>query len=115
MKGFGNNKKANSSNISLNGKTSSDNEVLYKTALSLHSKGKLKEAASYYLDLLRKGRKDPVILNNLGVIYQQFKQNQKAINLYRQSILSFPKNPEAYSNLARILIDNGNYEEAKHI
>ena len=78
MKGFGDNdrtkKKAIEKKIS-----SLQNHKLITDALSLHSKGKIKEALEIYNYLIKNKIYDPRIFNNLGSIYSQIKQFDKAI------------------------------------
>ena len=76
MKGFGDNdrtkKKAIEKKIS-----SLQNDKLISDALSLHSRGKIKEALEIYNLLIQNKIYDPRILNNLGTLYSQIKQLDK--------------------------------------
>ena len=113
MKGFGNNNRAKSSKRTIKNIENSDGETLIKKALSIHREGNLKEAAKYYLALIENGFANTITLNNLGVIYQQFNQVNKAIALYKSAIEKFPDNPLAYSNLGKIFLDKKDYSKAK--
>ena len=114
MKGFGDNdrtkKKAIEKKIS-----SLQNDKLISDALSLHSRGKIKEALEIYNLLIQNKIYDPRILNNLGSIYSQIKQIDKAILLFEESIKKFPDCIEAYPNLANVLIAKGRSNTAKNI
>ena len=114
MKGFGDNdrtkKKAIEKKIS-----SLQNDKLISDALSLHSRGKIKEALEIYNLLIQNKIYDPRILNNLGTIYSQTKQIDKAILLFEESIKKFPDCIEAYPNLANVLIAKGRSNTAKNI
>ena len=114
MKGFGNNdrtkKKAIEKKIS-----SLQNDKLISNALSLHSRGKIKEALEIYNLLIQNKIYDPRILNNLGTIYSQIKQIDKAILLFEESIKKFPDCIEAYPNLANVLMAKGRSNTAKNI
>ncbi len=114
MKGFGNNNRTNK-----NSKEEKDNNLqkdkLISKALSLHSKGKIKEASEIYNFLIQNKIFDPRILNNLGSIYSQIKQFDKALLLFDESIKKFPNCIEAYPNLANVLMAKGRSDTAKII
>ena len=114
MKGFGDNdrnrKKAIEKKIS-----NLQNDKLISDALSLHSRGKIKEALEIYNLLIQNKIYDPRILNNLGTIYSQIKQIDKAILLFEESIKKFPDCIEAYPNLANVLMAKGRSNTAKNI
>ena len=114
MKGFGDNnrtkKKAIGKKISI-----LQNDKLISDALSLHSRGKIKEALEKYNLLIQNKIYDPRILNNLGTIYSQIKQIDKAILLFEESIKKFPDCIEAYPNLANVLLAKGRSNTAKNI
>ena len=80
MKGFGNNdkyieklkeKKVNTNTL--------QKDKLISKAFLLHSSGKIKEATEIYNYLIKNKVYDPRIFNNLGSIYSQLKQFDKAI------------------------------------
>ena len=114
MKGFGDNdrtkKKAIEKKIN-----SLQNDKLISDALSLHSRGKIIEALEKYNLLIQNKIYDPRILNNLGTIYSQIKQIDKAILLFEESIKKFPDCIEAYPNLANVLMAKGRSNTAKNI
>ncbi|MBO8206614.1 tetratricopeptide repeat protein [Prochlorococcus marinus XMU1406] len=113
MKGFGNN---NRTKKKLKEKASSlQKDKLISNALALHSKGKIKEASEIYNFLIQNKIYDPRIFNNLGSIYSQIKQVDKAILLFEESIKKFPDRIEAYPNLANVLVAKGRSDTAKNI
>ncbi len=113
MKGFGNNDKTNKKAIE---KTNSwQKDKLISNALSLHSKGKIKEALEIYNFLIKNKIYDPIVFNNLGSIYSQLRQFDKAILLFDESIKKFPNSLEAYPNLANVLVIKGKSDIAKKI
>ena len=65
-------------------------DELISNAFSLHSNGKIKEALEIYNFLIQGKIYDPRIFNNLGSIYYQLKQFDKAISLFDESIKRFP-------------------------
>ncbi len=114
MKGFGNNDRTSKKLIEK--KTYNlQKDNLISNALSLHSKGKIKEALEIYNHLIQKKIDDPRIFNNLGSIYSQIKQFDKAILLFNESIKKFPDCLEAYPNLANVLVAKGRSDAAKNI
>ena len=114
MKGFGNN-----NGTKKKSKEKEDNSLqkdkLISNALSLHSKGKIKEALEIYNFLIQNKIYDPRVLNNSGTIYSQIKQFDKAIWLFDESIKKFPDCIEAYPNLANVLVAKGRNDTAKNI
>ena len=61
-------------------------DKLISNAFSLHSSGKLKQAADLYNFLIKNKIYDPGVFNNLGSIYSNLKQFDKAILLFDESI-----------------------------
>ncbi len=114
MKGFGNNEKTSKKSV-VKKFNSIKKDNLISSALSLHSKGKIKEALEIYNFLIQNKIDDPRIFNNLGSIYSQIKQFDKAILLFNESIKKFPNCLEAYPNLANILVAKGRSDNAKNI
>ena len=114
MKGFGNNYRTNKKSFAKKS-NSLEKDKLISSALSLHSKGKIKEALEIYNFLIQNKIYDPRILNNLGSIYSQIKQFDKAIFLFSESIKKFPTCLEAYPNLANILVAKGRSLSLIHI
>ena len=78
MSGFGSNerktKKSKSGTL--------QRDKLISNAFSLHSSGKLKQAAELYNFLIQNKIYDPRVFNNLGSIYSNLKQFDKAILLF---------------------------------
>ena len=88
---------------------------MISNAFSLHSSGKIKEASEIYNFLIQNKIYDPRVFNNLGSIYSQLKQFDKAILLFDESIKKFPNSLEAYINLAKCLVIKGKSDIAKKI
>ena len=114
MKGFGNNDRTSKESKEKRFK-SSQKDKLISNALSLHSGGKIKEAFEIYNFLIQNKIYDQRVLNNLGSIYSQLKQFDKAILLFDESIKRFPNCLEAYTNLANILVLKERSDKAKRI
>ena len=114
MKGFGNNDRTNKKFTEKRVKSFQKDELI-SNALSLHSSGKIKEASEIYNFLIQNKIYDPRVINNLGSIYSQLKQFDKAILLFDESIKRFPNCLEAYPNLANVLVAKGRSDIAKNI
>ncbi len=114
MKGFGSNDKKTDKSIKKKGKALKK-DVLISDAFLLHSSGKIKEATKMYNFLIQNKIYDPRIFNNLGSIYSQLKQFDKAILLFEESLKKFPNSQEAYLNLANIMVIKGRNDIAKEI
>ncbi len=114
MKGFGNNNKTTKKSTEKKVKSNQKDQLITK-ALSLHTNGKIKAASEIYNFLIKNKFYDPRVLNNLGTIYYQIKEFDKAILLFDESIKKFPNSMEAYSNLANVLVIKGRIDTAKKI
>ncbi len=114
MKGFGDNERGNKKSTEKK-PYSLQKDKLISNALSLHSGGKIEEALKIYIFLIQNKIYDPRVLNNLGSLYSQLKQFDKAILLFEESIKRFPNSLEAYANLANILVAKGRSDTAKNI
>jgi len=111
MKGFGNDIRKIKKSIKTVNPLQKDQ--LISNAFSLHSNGKIKEASEIYDFLIQNKIYDPRVFNNLGSIYFQLKQFDKAISLFDESIKKFPNSLDAYTNLANLLVIKGNSDIAK--
>ncbi len=114
MSGFGSNERKTKKSEEKKIKTF-QRDKLISNAFSLHSSGKIKEAADVYNSLIQKKIYDPRVFNNLGSIYSNLKQFDKAILLFDESIKKFPNSLEAYINLANVMIIKGKSDIAKKI
>ena len=90
MKGFGNNDRTNKKSTEKRVKSFQKDELI-SNALSLHSSGKIKEASKIYNFLIQNKIYDPRVINNLGSIYSQIKEFDKAILLFHESIKKLGK------------------------
>ncbi len=114
MSGFGSNEKKAKKSEEKKIRTL-QRDKLISNAFSLHSSGKIKQAADIYNFLIQNKIYDPRVFNNLGSIYSNLKQFDKAILLYDESIKKFPNSLEAYINLANVMIVKGKIDIAKKI
>ncbi len=114
MSGFGSNKKKTIKSEEKKIGTL-QRDKLISNAFSLHSSGKIKQAADLYSLLIQNKIYDPRVFNNLGSIYSSLKQFDKAILLFDESIKKFPNSLEAYINLANVMVIKGKSDIAKKI
>ena len=81
-------------------------------ALKSHKKNDFKVAENLYKKHLKSFPNDVVAYNNLGILFFQFKENQKAISSYEKAIKINPNYAEAYNNLGVVFKLLGDYESA---
>jgi len=114
MSGFGINERKTKKSEEKKIRTLKRDKLISK-AFSFHSSGKIKQAADIYNFLIQNKIYDPRVFNNLGSIYSNLKQFDKAILLFDESIKRFPNSPEAYINLANVMVIKGRSDIAKGI
>jgi tetratricopeptide (TPR) repeat protein len=61
-------------------------EAYSQSAMSLHQQGKAEEAEGHYLKALSLGRQDPALSYNLGNLYREKGELEKAEEAYRSSL-----------------------------
>ena len=89
-------------------------ELLIK-AYEYHKDNKLEEAKQTYISALKLDATNYEAYNNLGVIYNQLRENQNAIECYQKAISNNPNFVNAHSNLALNYHNNGDLENSfKH-
>ncbi|MBI2029726.1 tetratricopeptide repeat protein [Candidatus Gottesmanbacteria bacterium] len=86
-------------------------DLVNNYGVELFRLGKKDEAKEYFERSIELNPKWWTAYNNLGVIYENHDDSQKAIELYRKSIDN-GNYYLAYENLARLLIKKENYDEA---
>ena len=74
--------------------------------------GNLKEAIQDYNFLIQHKVADAIIINNLGAIYVDQKEYQKAIELFTNAIEKNPNMAEAHNNLAELFLLTKNSSRA---
>lgn len=75
-------------------------------------KGNLYEALSFYTKSVTLGGGDPVVLNDIGVIYEQIGLIKKAEDFYQQAAKVDPRYLPTYSNLGYLYLKTGRREKA---
>ncbi|WP_444926732.1 tetratricopeptide repeat-containing sulfotransferase family protein [Microbulbifer sp. TRSA002] len=86
---------------------------LYNLAFYLKANGDFKESLLYYNKALRGGIKNPEeVHTNIGNIYSELRQEIKAENSYRKALLLNSRYIPALLNLAGLLEEQGNKQDA---
>ena len=76
-------------------------------AVQHHTAGRLSDAESIYQQILRSDPNQPIALHLLGVIAQQMRKNDVAVDLITQALAIKPGYAEAHNNLGNALRDQG--------
>lgn len=87
-------------------------QQLFDSALQHHRAGRLAEAESFYLAVLRVRPEHADALQMLGMLSQQTGRGGQAIELLGRAIRQSPQSPTAHYNFAKVLADNGRPDEA---
>lgn len=96
MKGFGTNIPAKKN------RSFSLKKKLIDEALFFESQGNLNHAAKCYQNIFNRGLGDSKLVSNYGIVLFQLGFIEKSINLFKNSIQTYPKEQELYINLSNI-------------
>jgi len=83
-------------------------------ALSLHRQGKLEEAEKIYLEILKKDRNNPEILQLVGTINLQTQKYEISEEYFLKSLNEDSNNPGTLNNLGLLNKAIGNFEKSKN-
>lgn len=83
-------------------------------AVALHQAGKLGQAKSLYLNILRNKAEDPNVLHLYGVCEYQLGNNRKAVNAISRAISLIGGHPLFLNSLGVIYKDGGDCSKALH-
>ena len=86
---------------------------IYNLAVKNHQEGKTDIAQKFYNQVLKIDPNYADALNNLGVIFQNQMNHEKAKDCYEKAIEIMPDYADAHNNLGVIFQDQMNYEKAK--
>ncbi|MGA2441524.1 MAG: tetratricopeptide repeat protein [Tepidisphaeraceae bacterium] len=86
-------------------------EVRYNLATALFESGRLEEAIGEYHKAEAMGFRDPRLYNNLGAVYRQLGQNEKAMEFFRRALSAGEEFPLARFNLAMLQLLRGELRE----
>ena len=81
-------------------------------AVSLHQSGKLQQAKNIYQQILEMEPENADALHLLGLISYQFGQSETAITLIKQALGISPNQLDFLRNLANILRESGDFQQA---
>ena len=87
-------------------------EEIFNLALKKHLENKLEEAQDLYDQILKIDPNYVQAYNNLGAIFQNSKEYQKAIKCYEKAIEIIPNYSNAHNNLGIIFKENGDTQKA---
>ncbi|MBI9072784.1 MAG: tetratricopeptide repeat protein [Melioribacteraceae bacterium] len=102
-------------NFNLNTSVVNDWQTIYESGLLLFNNGNIAEAIKEIEKAIELNPDNPVIKNNLGLIYQQNSELELAEKCFKESIEIDKSYVQAYSNLAIIKAGKNNYTEAELI
>jgi len=88
----------------------SEDNIELGTVLELH--GLFKEALKRYNTALKIDQQSYIAMFNIGNVYMQMQDWQKAEAAYKQAIALNPSFPDAYNNLACVYLSTKEYEKA---
>jgi tetratricopeptide (TPR) repeat protein len=88
-------------------------QIHFNFAYSLAETGKNEPAIEIYQLALKRNPRSAGALNNLGAQYQTLKNYPKAEEYYRAGLRIEPKDLLLNRNLGRVLLDRGQFEEAR--
>jgi tetratricopeptide (TPR) repeat protein len=86
-------------------------EVRYNLATALFESGRLEEAIGEYQKAESQGFRDPRLYNNLGAIYRQLGQNDKAMEFFRRALSGAEELPLAKFNIAMMHLLRGEFRQ----
>lgn len=87
-------------------------KTLIERALDLHKSGKINDAISLYLELIKNEEKNPKLLFLLGTAYVQSNKTKEGIGYLKKSLSIKPDNASAHSNLGNAFKNLNRHEEA---
>ena len=101
----------NTTNFSLanQGETSQ----LMRHAANLSQNGKNEEALKIFLEITRKEPNNFYAYNNLGMVYSQMKEKDKARNAYEKSLSINPAFPMTLNNIGYLHMTMNHYDKAE--
>jgi len=95
-----------------NNKNLTNNEV-FSLAVKNHQEGKTDIALKLYNEILKIDPNQSQVLNNLGIIYADLGENQKAIGCYEKLTKNNPNFADAHNNLGVVFKTLGENQKAK--
>jgi tetratricopeptide (TPR) repeat protein len=81
-------------------------------ALELYLSGRREKALNSFLRLYERDAGDIRVINNIGVIYSEGEEHDKAVTFFERAVELRPDNADLRINLARTYIELGRYRKA---
>ena len=81
-------------------------------ATILQKSGRTRAAGTHFEEAVRLAPHDPITLTNLGAYFLETKQPQKAESPLKNAVATGRKYPDAYINLSRALLEQGDLDQA---
>lgn len=88
-------------------------EDLFREAVAAHKAGRLEPAEKALLEVLARGGKLPFVYNNLGMVYQQRREHERAAAQFREAIRLDPNYAAPRILLGASLLALGRVAEAR--
>ena len=88
---------------------------LVNQVINLYQKGDVQATLSQAQKLIQNYPETPTLHNVLGACFSHTGQPKLALFHFKEALKLNPSNPEIYNNLANILIDLKQYEEAQKL
>ena len=88
-------------------------DEVFNLAIKNHQEGKTDIAQEFYNQVLKINPNHSATLNNLGVIFKELTENQKAKECYERAITINPNHAGAHYNLGVLFHELGEYHKAK--
>ena len=86
---------------------------LMRHAANLSQNGKNEEALKIFLEITRKEPNNFYAYNNLGMVYSQMQEKDKALNSYEKSLSINPTFPMTLNNIGSLYMTMGHYDKAE--
>ena len=85
---------------------------MFALAFENYKKKKFKIAENIYKEIIEIDPSHASAHNNLGLIFELFRENKKAINSYQKAIQINPNHVLAYNNIGQVFKELGEYKKA---
>ena len=82
-------------------------------AMMLHRAGMKPEALEHLLGMYRRGNRDAMLMNNIGVLICQLGRCEEAIPVFTRAVQQYPDNPGIRINFARAYYSLGDLDAAR--
>ena len=84
----------------------------FKNAVDFHMKGKIIDAKNIYEKILKIKPDHFLALSNLGVVFSQLREFNKAVELFNKTIKINPEYAEGYNNLGNALFELSEFDKS---